>query len=47
MVADMIKEFTTKHEQTVHNYVNVEGIQLLDQDGRVRRLKRINLFVLV
>lgn len=47
MVADEVKHFAKKHEERLHNHKNVEAIQLLDQRGIVRRLKRTKPFELV
>lgn len=46
MVADVIKEFYKKHHYGLHNNVYVEAIQLLDQHGTVRKLKRTKPFEL-
>jgi hypothetical protein len=47
MVAEEIKKFGQKHEVRLHSHVNIEAIQLLDQCGIARRLKRTKPFELV
>lgn len=46
-VLEEIKNFAQKHETRLHEHVNVEAIQLLDNTELVRRLKRIKPFELV
>ena len=41
-----IKRFARKHEERLHRHDNVEAIQLLDNSGLLRRLKRIKPFEL-
>jgi len=40
MVTSEIKKFAKKHEERLLHHVIVEAIQLLDNSGLVRRLKR-------
>ena len=40
LVADEIRNYAKKHEERLHQHVNVEAIQLLDNSMMVRRLKR-------
>lgn len=47
MVAEEIKRFAGKHEARLHQHVNAEALQLLDNQNLVRRLKRIKPFELV
>jgi thiazole synthase ThiGH ThiG subunit len=47
MVTAAIRRFARKHEERLHQYVKVEGIQLLDNSALVRRLKRTEPFELV
>jgi hypothetical protein len=42
-----IKSHTRKHEDRLHQHANVEALQLLDNSGIVRRLKRVKPFELV
>lgn len=46
-VASEIKRFAAKHESRLHQHINVEAIQLLDNTNTVRRLKRTKTFELV
>lgn len=46
-VLEEIKNIAQKHETRLHEHVNVEAIQLLDNAELVRRLKRIKPFELV
>jgi hypothetical protein len=41
-----IQRFTERHERWLHNHVNTEVLQLLDNTNLTRRLKRIKPFVL-
>lgn len=45
-VTSEIQRFAGKHEARLHKHVNLEAIQLLDNDGLVRRLKRKKPFEL-
>ena len=47
MVTAVIRRFAGKHEARLHQHVNVEAIQLLDNSALVRRLKRTKPFELV
>ena len=47
MVDKEVKKFAQSHEQRLLKHVNVEALQLLDNDGLVRRLKRTKPFELV
>jgi len=47
MVTAAIRRFASKHEERLHQNVNTEAIQLLDNSVLVRRLKRIKPFELV
>ena len=47
MVTAVIRRFARKHEARLHQHVNVEAIQLLDNSALVRRLKRTKPFELV
>lgn len=47
MVADEIKKFASKHEVRLHQHVNTEALQLLDNQNLVRRLKRTKPFELI
>jgi hypothetical protein len=47
MVTASIRRFARKHEERLHQHVNVEAIQLLDNSALVRRLKRTKPFELV
>jgi thiazole synthase ThiGH ThiG subunit len=47
MVTAAIRRFTRKHEERLHQHVNVEALQLLDNSALVRRLKRTKPFELV
>jgi len=42
-----IRQFDRKHEARLHQHVNVEAIQLLDNSALVRRLKLTKPFGLV
>ena len=42
-----IKKFAKNHEERLHQHVNVEALQLLDNTGLVRRLLRTKPFELV
>jgi GTPase SAR1 family protein len=46
-VTEEIRRFAKKHEERLHQHVNVEAIQLLDVHGLTRRLKRTKPFELV
>lgn len=39
-VEEEIKRYAQKHEDRLHNHVNIEMLQLLDQHDTKRRLKR-------
>jgi thiazole synthase ThiGH ThiG subunit len=47
MVTAAIRRFDRKHEERLHQHVNVEAIQLLDNSALMRRLKRTKPFQLV
>jgi thiazole synthase ThiGH ThiG subunit len=47
MVTTAIRRFARKHEERLHQHVNVEAIQLLDNSALLRWLKRTKLFELV
>jgi hypothetical protein len=47
MVTATIQRFARKHETRLHQHVNVEEIQLLDNSALVRMLKRTKPFELV
>lgn len=47
LVNDEIKKFAKSHEQRLLQHVNVEAVQLLDNTGIVRRLKRVKPFELL
>jgi hypothetical protein len=47
MVTAAIRLFARKHEERLHQYVNVEAIQLLDNSALVRMLKHTKPFELV
>jgi hypothetical protein len=47
MVTAAIRPFARKHEEKLHQHVNVKAIQLLDNSALVRRLKRTKPFELV
>ena len=47
MVTAAIRRFARKHEERLHQHVNAEAIQLLDNNALVRRFKRIKPFELV
>lgn len=47
MVTEEIKRFAGKHEARLHQHVNAEALQLLDNQNLVRRLKRNKPFELV
>jgi hypothetical protein len=46
-VDSAIEQYTQRHEQRLHRHINVEALQLLHNDGLVRRLQRTKLFDLV
>lgn len=46
-VDNVIKKFAQSHEQRLHQHVNAEVFQLLDNDNIIRRLKRVKPFELV
>lgn len=46
-VSEVIKKIASKHEQRLHDHVNVEAVQLLDNSEIIRRLKRTKPFELV
>ena len=47
MVTAVIRRFARKHEARLHQHVNVEAIQLLDNSALVCRLKHTKPFELV
>jgi hypothetical protein len=46
-VDSVIKQYAQRHEQCLHRHINVEALQLLHNDGLVRRLQRTKPFELV
>jgi len=46
-VDSVIKKYAQSHEQRLQRHINVEALQLLNNDGLVRRLKRTKPFELV
>jgi hypothetical protein len=46
-VDSVIKTYAHSHEQRLHRHINVEALQLLNNDGLVRRLHRRKPFELV
>jgi len=46
-VDSVIKNYAQSHEQRLQRHTNVEALQLLNNDGLVRRLKRTKPFELV
>jgi hypothetical protein len=46
-VDSVIKKYAQSHEQRLHRHINVEALQLLNNDGLVRRLNRRKPFQLV
>ena len=46
-VDSVIKNYAQSHEQRLQRHINVEALQLLNNDGLVRRLKRTKPFELV
>jgi hypothetical protein len=46
-VDSVIRKYAQSHEQRLHRHINVEAIQLLNNGGLVRRLKRTNPFEFV
>jgi hypothetical protein len=46
-VDSVIKQYAQRHEQRLHRHINVETLQLLHNDGLVRRLQRRKPFELV
>lgn len=46
-VANTIKRFAKSHEERLHQHVNIEALQLLDNTELTRRLKRVKPFELV
>jgi hypothetical protein len=46
-VDSVIKKYVQSHEQRLQRHINVEALQLLNNDGLVRRLKRTKPFELV
>jgi len=46
-VDSVIKKYAQSHEQRIQRHINVEALQLLNNDGLVRRLKRTKPFELV
>lgn len=47
MVTDRVKKFSEKLKGRLHNDVNIEAIQLLDQRGLVTRVGRTKCFELI
>ena len=43
----VIKKYDQSHEQRLQRHINVEALQLLNNGGLVRRLKRTKQFELV
>ena len=46
-VDSIIKKYAQSHEQRLQQHINVQAVQLLNNDGLVRRLKRTKPFELV
>jgi hypothetical protein len=46
-VDNVIKQYAQRHEQRLYRHINVEALQLLQNDGLVRRLQRTKPFELV
>ena len=46
-VDSVIKKYAQSHEQRLQRHIKVEALQLLNNDGLVRRLKRTKPFELV
>jgi hypothetical protein len=46
-VDSIIKQYAQRHDQRLHRRINVEALQLLHNDGLVRRLQRTKPFELV
>ena len=46
-VDSVIKTYAQSHEQRLQRHINVEALQLRNNDGLVRRLKRTSPFELV
>jgi hypothetical protein len=46
-VDSVIRKYAQSHEQRLHRHINVEALQLLNNGGLVRRLKRTKPFELV
>jgi len=46
-VDSVIKKYAQSHEQRLQRHINIEALQLLNNDGLVRRLKRTKPFELV
>jgi hypothetical protein len=46
-VDSVIRKYAQSHEKRLHRHINVEAIQLLNNGGLVRRLKRTKPFELV
>jgi hypothetical protein len=46
-VDSVIKQYAQRHEQRLRRHINVEALQLLHDDGLVRRLQRTKPFELV
>jgi hypothetical protein len=46
-VDSVIRKYAQSHEQRLHRHINVEALQLLNNGGLVRRLKRKKPFELV
>jgi hypothetical protein len=47
MITAEIKRTAKKHEDQLHQHTNMEVIQPLDNERRVRRLKRLKPFELL
>jgi hypothetical protein len=43
-VDGVIKQYAQRHEQRLHRHINVEALQLLHNDGLVRRLQQTKPF---
>jgi hypothetical protein len=46
-VDSVIRKYAQSHEQRLHRHINVEALQLLNNGGLVKRLKRTKPFELV
>jgi hypothetical protein len=47
MVDEVIKNHAQSHQKRLQQHINIEALQLLDNDGITRRLKRVKPFELI